>query len=116
MKYTSVRALVVLSFICVPMTTFGADSKSLCGPLPPQVDDTEVTWFKESDVSAERALRAINELEKVRNGGSDDELLSFANLKIIKGYALKYEAEIYKTPESVKKFCKWFFTEAWWPE
>lgn len=119
MNYRNVRTLITIFFVCVPLTTFGAEPKSVCGPRPPQVDDAEVTWFKESDISAAEVLKAIDVLEKARDpswGGGHHDHLTVGYLKVIKGYTLKYEAENYKTPASVKKFCKWFFTEASWPE
>ena len=113
------RGMVAVLLCCGPLTVFAASAKPICGPLPPESQKMEVAWITESDLTAEAVRKAISDLEAARYdpswGGGHHDHIVVGDLLILEGYVMKYEAEHYKSPKSVKKFCKWL-TKAYWPE
>ena len=115
------RVIVVLLLGCGPLTAYADSSKKICGPLPPEALELamEAAPITESDLTATAVREAISTLELTRNaswGGGHHEHLAAGALRIIEGYALKYRAEFVKSAMSVKEFCRWLATEAYWPE
>src|SRR5688572_26696105 len=102
--------LVLVAALAGLSAAEASEPKRICSPR--STDESTVgTPIQEADLTAKAASKAIADLETRRVEDPDADghhwHIVRGNLKVVRGYLLKYEAEVDGRAGSVGAFCGW---------
>jgi hypothetical protein len=103
--------LVPVLLVATTTPAFGAEQLLCADWQNPIAEDMQI---RESDLTFERAEKALATLRDYKPTSSEMNLGYINSAKIVQGYSLRQVALTLKSEHSVKEFCTWLTKDGYW--